>query len=210
MIRVLIADDHPIFRRGLKEILVTEIRGAKCGEATNAEEALEQIRSQSWDLLILDLTMRGRNGLAVLEELRREQPKLPVLVLSMHPERQYGPRTLKAGASGYLNKDTASEELIKAVQKVLAGGCYVSPALAESLALSLSVETNRPLHERLSNRELEVLCMIASGQAISKIADQLRLSVKTVSTYRVRILEKLVLTTTAELIRYALDNHLVQ
>jgi two-component system, NarL family, invasion response regulator UvrY len=209
MIKVLIADDHAILRRGLKEILVRELEGVLCGEAENAQQVLAQVQSQSWDLVILDLTMRGRSGLDVLRDLKRMQPKLPILVLTMHPEDQYGKRVLKAGASGYRKQESAPEELINAIRKVLAGGRYVSPALAEKLALDLSTEAERPLHEGLSDRELEVLLMMASGKTVSQIAGELHLSVSTVSTYRARILEKMNMTTTAELMHYALRNHLV-
>ena len=210
MIKVLIADDHSILRNGLKEILVRDLpEGAECGEAKDAQEVLAQVRSHSWDLVILDITMPGRSGLDVLRDLKREQPKLPVLVLSMHPEQQYGKRVLKAGASGYMNKESAPEELIKAIHKVIAGGRYVSPALAERLAFDLSEETEQPIHERLSDRELEVLKMIALGKTISQIADELHLSVTTVSTYRARMLEKMGMTTNAELMRYALRNRLI-
>ena len=209
MIRVLIADDHAILRRGLIEILTRELKGAVCGEAENAQEALAQVQSHDWDLVILDVTMPGRSGVDVLADLKRVRPKLPVLVLSMHPEDQYGKRVLRAGASGYMNKDSAPEELIKAIRKVLAGGRYVSPALAEVLASDLSREADQPLHERLSDRELEVLRLIGSGKAISQIAEVLHLSVTTVSTYRARILEKMNMTTTAELMNYALRNQLV-
>jgi two-component system invasion response regulator UvrY len=159
--------------------------------------------------VILDITMPGRSGLDVLKDLKREQPKLPVLVLSMHPEQQYGKRVLKAGASGYINKESAPEELIKAIRKVIAGGRYVSPALAERLAFDLSEETEQPVHERLSDRELEVLKMVALGKTISQIAEELHLSVTTVSTYRARMLEKMGMTTNAELMRYALRNRLI-
>ncbi len=209
MIRVLIADDHAILRRGLKEILVRELEGVVCVEAENAQEVLAQVQNPSWDLVILDVTMPGRSGIDVLADLKRTQPKLPVLVLSMHPEDQYGARVLKAGASGYMNKESAPEELIKAIRKVLAGGRYVSAALAEKLALDLSPEAEQPLHERLSDRELEVLRMIGLGKTISQIAEELHLSVTTVSTYRARVLEKMNLATTAELMHYALRNHLV-
>ncbi len=209
MIRVLIADDHAILRRGLIEILTRELKDAVCGEAENAQEALAQVQSHDWDLVILDVTMPGRSGVDVLADLKRVRPKLPVLVLSMHPEDQYGKRVLRAGASGYMNKDSAPEELIKAIRKVLAGGRYVSPALAEVLASDLSREADQPLHERLSDRELEVLRLIGSGKAISQIAEMLHLSVTTVSTYRARILEKMNMTTTAELMNYALRNQLV-
>ena len=209
MIRVLISDDHAILRRGLKEILMRELAGAVCGEAENAHEVLEQVQRQHWDLVSLDVTMPGPSGVDVLRDLKRLKPKLPVLVLSMHPEDQYGKRMLKAGASGYMNKDVAPDELIKAIHKVLGGGRYVSPALAEKLAVELGEESGRPAHETLSDREFEVLRMIASGKTVSEIADILHLSVTTVSTYRARILEKMNLTTTAELMHYALRNHLV-
>lgn len=209
MIRILIADDHAILRRGLKEILERELEGAVCGEAADAQQTLAQVQSQNWDLMILDVTMPGRSGLDVLSDLKRLRPKLPVLVLSMHPEDQLGKRALKAGASGYMNKESAPEELIKAIRKVLAGGRYVSPALAEKLAVDLGWPEERYLHERLSDRELEVLQMIASGKTISQIADELHLAVTTIGTYRTRILEKMEMTTTTDLIRYALGNKLV-
>jgi DNA-binding NarL/FixJ family response regulator len=209
VIRVLIADDHAILRRGLKEILVRELADIVCGEAGDAEQVLTQVRSHAWDLVILDVTMPGRSGLDVIRDLKREQPNLPVLVLSMHPEDQYGKRVLKAGASGYMNKESAPEELLKAIRKVLAGGRYLSPSLAEKLAFDLGGEAEQPLHERLSDREIEVLRMIASGKTISQIADELHLSVTTVSTYRARLLDKMGLTTNAELMRYALDNRLI-
>jgi two-component system invasion response regulator UvrY len=209
VIRVLIADDFPILRRGLKEILMRELEGVTCGEAGNGEQVLDQIQSHDWDLLILDITMPGRGGLDVLRNLKALRPKLPVLVLSMHPENQYGKRVLKAGASGYMNKECAPEELMKAVGKLLGGGRYVSPALAETLALDLSRDDGRPAHETLSDREFEVLRKIASGKTVGQIAEELHLSVPTVSTYRARILEKMSLSTTAELMHYALSNHLV-
>jgi DNA-binding NarL/FixJ family response regulator len=209
VIRVLIADDHAILRRGLKEILVRELKEVVCGEAEDTQQALDLVRKQEWDLVILDVSMPGRSGLDVIRELKPLQPKLPILVLSMHPEDQYGKRVLKAGASGYMNKESAPEELIKAIRKVLAGGRYVSPALAEVLALDLGRGADQPLHERLSDRELEVLRLIGSGKAISQIAEMLHLSVTTVSTYRARILEKMSMATTAELMNYALRNQLV-
>jgi DNA-binding NarL/FixJ family response regulator len=209
MIRVLIADDHAILRRGLKEILERELDGVVTAEAETAQQVLEQVASCAWDLIILDVTMPGRSGLDVLSELRSLRPKLPILVLSMHPEDQYGKRMLRAGASGYLNKERSPEELITAIRKVLAGGRYVSPALAERLAWDLSAQASRPAHETLSDREFEVLRKLASGKTVTQIADELHLSVPTVSTYRARVLEKLNLSTTAELMRYALQNHLV-
>jgi len=209
MTRVLIADDHSILRRGLIEILMRELKGAVCGEAENAEQVLSRVQSHNWDLVILDVSMPGRSGIDILADLKRLRPKLPVLVLSMHPEDQYGKRVLRAGASGYLNKDSAPEELIRAISKVLAGGRYVSAALAEKLALELLQDQGQPLHETLSNRELEVLRMIGSGKTVSQIAEELHLSVTTISTYRARILEKMNMTTSAELMHYALCNQLV-
>jgi DNA-binding NarL/FixJ family response regulator len=210
VIRILIADDHAILRRGLKEILMRELDGAIWGEAENGQQVLDQVQSHDWDLLILDITMPGRGGLEVLRNLNALRPKLPVLVLSMHPEDQYGKRVLKAGASGYMNKESAPEELIKAVRKLLGGGRYVSPALAETLASDLSHDAGRPAHESLSDREFEVLRNIASGKTVTQIAKALNLSVPTVSTYRARILEKMNMSTTAELMHYALSNHLVE
>ena len=209
MIRVLIADDHPILRAGLKEIMVRELKEVVCGEAGSALEVLDLVRKQQWDLVILDVTMPGRSGLDVIQELKLLQPELPILVLSVHPEDQYAKRVLKAGASGYMNKEAAPEELIGAIRRVLAGGRYVSPALAEVLALDLAGGADQPPHERLSDRELEVLCLIGSGKAVSQIAEVLHLSVTTVSTHRTHILEKMSMTTTAELINYALRNRLV-
>jgi DNA-binding NarL/FixJ family response regulator len=208
VIRVLIADDHAILRRGLIEIITRGFKGAVCGEAEDAGETLAQVQHRGWDLVILDVTMPGRSGIDILADLKRTTPKLPVLVLSMHPEDQYGRRVLKAGASGYMNKDAAPEELIKAVHKLLAGGRYVSPALAEMLATDLGRGGDRPRHEGLSARELEVLRLIGSGKTISQIAEVLHLSVTTVSTYRARILEKLGMTTTAEMMNYAVRNRL--
>jgi two-component system invasion response regulator UvrY len=209
VIRILIADDHPILRRGLKEILVRELEGATCGEAGNAQQVLSEVQSQDWDLVILDVTMPGRSGLDVLRDLRGLRPKLPVLVLSMHPEDQLGKRALKGGASGYMNKESAPEELIKAVRKVLEGSVYVSPALAERLVLDLRENAGRPFHEALSEREFEVMRMLASGKTVTEIADELHLSVPTVSTHRAHILAKMNMTTTAALISYAVRNRLV-
>ena len=208
MIRVLIGDDHAILRRGVCEILTHELQGVVCGEAENADQVLSQVQNHPWDLAILDITMPGRSGIDILADLKRIRPKLPVLVLSMHPEDQYGRRVLKAGARGYMNKDSAPEELIKAIRKVLVGGRYVSSALAEKLASDLREDAGRPPHEALSNREFEVLRMIAQGKTVSQIAAELHLSLTTISTYRARILEKMNMTTTAELMHYGLSNHL--
>jgi len=209
MIRILIADDHAILRRGLREILAREIQDAACGEAENAQELLREVERHDWDLVILDVSMPGRSGMDVLKDLNRTHPRLPVLVLSMHPEDQYGKRVLKAGAAGYMNKESAPEELIRAIRKVLAGGHYVSSELAEKLALDLHEESGNPPHESLSDREFEVLRMIASGKTVGQIAEELHLSVTTVSTYRARILHKMHAASNAELMRYALRNRLV-
>jgi two-component system, NarL family, invasion response regulator UvrY len=209
MIKILIADDHAIVRRGLREILVREMKDIVCGEAPNAQQVLTHVLSENWDLVILDITMPGRSGLDLLGDLRRLKPKLPVLVLSMHSEDQYGRRVLKAGASGYMNKESAPEELIIAIKRVLSGGRYLSVQLAEKLAFALLEDTELPVHETLSRREFEILRMIALGKSIGQIADELRLSTTTVSTYRARILDKMNIATNADLIRYALQNHLV-
>jgi DNA-binding NarL/FixJ family response regulator len=210
MIRILIADDHAILRRGLEGILLQQLEGAVCGEAENGEQLLELVRREEWDLVILDVRMPGRSGLDVLEDLKKLRPKLPVLVLSMLPEDVLGKRALKAGASGYLNKESAPGQLIGAVRKILAGGLYISPPLADRLALdSRPGAPGRPLHETLSNREFEILRLIALGKTVSQIAAELRLSVPTVSTHRAHILEKMYMTTTAEVIRYAVRNRIV-
>ncbi len=209
MIRVLIADDHAIVRGGLKEILVHRLEDVVCGEAENAQQVLALVQRHPWDLLILDITMPGRSGYDILGDLKQMQPNLPILVLSMHPEAEYAKRVLKAGAHGYLKKESAPEELIQAVRKVLAGRRYVSPALAEQFARDLHESADQPVHETLSPREFEILVMIGSGKTVGQIAEELHLSVTTVSTYRARVLEKMNMATTAELMRYALRNHLV-
>ena len=208
MISILIADDHAIIRRGLREILTDELGALSWGEAENAQGALEQVRKRNWDLLILDIEMPGRSGIDVLGDLRALRPKLPILVLSVHPEERFAKRALKAGAAGYVNKEEAPAEVVRAVRKVLAGGRYVSPAFAERLAMDLAVETDKPIDELLSDREFEVLHLIASGKTVSQIAEQLSLSVKTISTYRARILEKMGMKTNAELTHYAVRNNL--
>jgi two-component system invasion response regulator UvrY len=210
LIKVLVSDDHALLRAGVKEILTHGFQDIVFGEAADAEQVLASVHAQKWDLVILDLNMPGRGGVDVLRELKRLQPKLPVLVLSVHAEDQYGRRLLRAGASGYLNKEVVPEELIKAVRKVLDGGRYVSPALAERLAFDLNEkDAGRAAHETLSQREFEVLRLIASGKTVSEIAEQIHLSVPTVSTYRARILSKMNMTTTAELMRYGLENRIV-
>lgn len=209
MLRILIADDHPIVRQGLKQILSEEPDMEVSGEAQNSQEVLELVRKQDWDILVLDITMPGRGGIDVLKEVKQQRPKLPILILSMHPEDQYAVRALKTGAAGYMTKEVVQEELIKAIRKILRGGKYISPNLAEKLALRLAPETEKPLHETLSDREYQVMIMIASGKTVSEIADELALSVKTIGTYRARILEKMKMKTNAELTHYAIKNGLV-
>ncbi len=207
--RVLIADDHAVFRRGLRETLAESFSRVTFGEARTALETLEHVRRQDWDVVILDISMPGKSGLDILDDLKRLRPKLPILLLSMHPEQQFARRALKAGAAGYLTKDGVPEELKVAIKKIVAGGRYVSATLAEKLAVDLREGADLPLHELLSDREFQVLRMIASGKTVKEIGEELSLSVKTVSTYRARILEKTAMKTNAELIRYALQSQLV-
>ena len=209
MIRVLIVDDHAIVRRGLRELLSDEFRGAAFGEASTAQQALEQLWKQKWDVALLDITLPGRSGLDLLKEFKAARPRLPVLVLSVHPEDQFALRALKAGAEGYLTKESAPEELVKAIRKILAGGRYVSPTLAEKLALGVNKDFTRTPHETLSDREYDVMSRIASGKTVTEIAGELSLSPKTISTYRARILEKLGVKNNAAIIRYAIQNGLV-
>lgn len=210
MIRIVIADDHAVVRRGLKEIISTEPDIVIGGEASNAQELLDVVRAQRWDAVILDIGLPGRNGLEVLSILKEEQPKLPVLVLTMHPEDQFAIRAFRAGAAGYLTKDSAPDELVKALRKILTGKKYVSPSLAEQLATWVDPDAARDPHELLSDREYEVLRLMATGQTVSDIAEQLSLSVKTISTYRSRILQKMHLKNNAELMRYALERKLAE
>jgi len=210
MIKVLIADDHAIVRSGLKQILAEIADITVAGEATNGRETLEKVQKQHWDVLVLDITMPGRSGLEILKDIKNLKPELPVLVLSMHAEEQFATRTLKAGAAGYLNKESAPEELVKAIRKVCAGGKYVSATQAERMVGELTGGADKLPHELLSDREYEILCLIASGKTPTQIAGELSLSVKTVSTYRARILEKMNLTTNAQLTHYAIKGGLVE
>lgn len=196
-------------RQGLKLILADHFKKAVFGEARNATEALNLVWKEKWDVVILDVTMPGRSGLEVLKEIKRAKPKLPVLVVSMHPEDQFAVRILKAGASGYLTKESAGDELVGAIKKVIEGGRYVSPSLAERMASYLTIDVQKPPHERLSDREFLILRMIASGKQVSQIAKDLSLSVATVSTYRARILEKMDMQNNAELTHYAIQKGLV-
>jgi two-component system invasion response regulator UvrY len=207
--KFLIADDHAIVRKGLMQLLLEEFPSAEVIEVTNSDEALEQVRKQIWDVILLDISMPGRNGIETLKQIRANGVKAPILMLSMHPEEQYAVRVLKAGASGFLNKETATEELLTAVHKVLSGHKYISSSIAEKLAETMGEGGDKPKYEFLSDREMQVLQLIASGKAVSEIAEEISLSVNTISTYRARILEKLSLHNNAELTRYALDNKLV-
>jgi two-component system, NarL family, invasion response regulator UvrY len=207
--KILIADDHAVVRRGLKETIGEDFRKATFGEATTAQETLECVRRQDWDIVVLDISMPGKSGLDILDDLQRLRPKLPVLFLTMHPEEQYARRALRAGAAGYMTKESVPDELKSAVRRILSGRRYVSATLAEKLAFDLRKGADVPLHELLSDREFQVLRMIASGGSIKEIAGELSLSVKTVSTYRARLLKKTGMRTTADLIRFAIRSHLV-
>jgi len=207
--RILITDDHAVVRQGLRLILADHFKKAVFGEARNATEALARVWKEKWDVVVLDITMPGRSGLEVLKEIKRSRPKLPVLVLSMHPEDQFAVRLLKAGAAGYLTKESAGEELVGAIKKVVGGGRYISPSLAERMASYLTIDVQKAPHERLSDREFLILRMFASGKQVSQIAEELSLSVSTVSTYRARILEKMDMKNNAQLTHYALQKELV-
>ncbi len=209
MIKILIVDDHEVVRDGVKKIFEKQPGTAAFGEAGTAQEALTLAREQEWDVAVLDLSLGGRNGLEVLKELKQIRPRLPVLILSMHSEEQYARRAFRAGAAGYVTKGSSRVELAKAVDKVMKGGKYVTPALAEKLVLSLDRDSQLSPHETLSDREFEVMCLIASGKTVGEIAELLSLSNKTISTYRARILEKMEMKTNAELTYYAIHNHLV-
>ncbi|BBO91561.1 response regulator transcription factor [Desulfosarcina ovata] len=210
MIEVIIADDHPIVRAGLKQIIMEQADISVAAEAANGIDLLRQVRERDYDVILLDLTMPGMDGLDVLKQLRIEKPRIPVVILTIHPESQYALRILKAGAAGYLTKASADGELIKAIRKVHRGGKYISPSLAERIAFALDEDTRKLPHETLSDREYQVLCLIGTGKTVSRIADELALSVKTVSTYRTRILEKMRMENNAELIHYAVQNGLVE
>jgi two-component system invasion response regulator UvrY len=210
MIRILIADDHSIIREGLKQIVSEVPDMVVADEASDGQELLSKVREEDFDVLVLDIHMPGPSGMELLRQLGSEKPKLPIVILSMYPEEQYAVRSLKAGASAYLTKGSAPDELIAAIRKVSLGGKYVTSSLAERLAHYLQVDSEKPLHEALSDREYQVLCMIASGKTVTQIGKELSLSVKTVSTYRSRILAKMGMGSNAELTRYAIENRLVQ
>ncbi len=209
MIKILVADDHAVVRQGVKQILADVQDMTVKDEAQNGTETLQKIAEQDFDVVLLDISMPGRSGLEVLEDIKAQRPKQAVLILSMHPEEQYAVRALKAGASGYLTKASAPQELIGAIRKAAGGGKYVTALLAEKLADQLEVDTEKLPHERLSNREHQVMLMLAGGKSVSDIADELNLSVKTISTYRTRVMSKMGMKKNAELTLYAVHNKLI-
>ncbi len=210
MIKILIADDHAIIREGLKQIVGETSDMLVTGEANNGSEALKKIYKNNYDVVLLDISMPGKSGMDVLKQLKSDGINLPVLILTMYPEEQYAVRVLKAGASGYLTKESAPDELIGAIRRVALGKQYITPSLAEKLVLDLKTGTETPIHRNLSDREYEVMRRIASGKTIGEIADEFFLSPKTISTYRSRLLEKMGMKNNAELTHYAIKNLLVQ
>jgi two-component system, NarL family, invasion response regulator UvrY len=209
MIKILIADDHTIFREGLKHILAEYPDLVVADEANNGQEVLDKIWKNNYDMVLLDITMPGMTGLEVLKQLKNDKPKLPVLILSMHPEEQYAVRVLRAGASGYLTKESAPDELIVAIRKISQGRKYITSSLAERLASEVEADSEKPLHDILSDREYQVLRMIAAGNTVKHIAKELSLSIKTVSTYRTRIMEKMNMKTNAEVMHYVIKHQLL-
>lgn len=209
MINILIADDHPVVRKGMKQIIEEATDMKITDEASNGAEVLSKISKDDFDIILLDITMPGRSGLEILKEARKIKPKIPIIVLSIHPEQQYAIRALKAGASGYLTKSSAPEELVTAVRIVSEGRKYISPSLAELLASDLIADKEKLPHETLSNREYQIMCLLCSGKRLTDISEELCLSVKTISTYRTRILKKMNMKTNAELTYYAFQNRLV-
>ncbi|HXC02128.1 MAG TPA: response regulator transcription factor [Opitutaceae bacterium] len=208
-IKVLICDDHELIREGLKRILLDTGKATRVGDVSSAEEAVAAVRRESWDIMILDINLGRRSGLDVLKEIKAEFPRLPVLILSMYPEEQFALRVIRAGADGYLNKNLASKVLIEAIRQVLAGGHYISPKVAEQLVSAVKQPVGQPLHATLSDREDQVLRLIAAGRTVGEIAGQLNLSVKTVSTYRGIVLRKLGIKNNAQLMRYAQEHELI-
>ena len=210
MIKILVIDDHAIVRQGLKQILAETPDLVVTGEASSGVEALQKIRTGQWDVVVLDISLPDPSGLIVLQQIKSEYPELPVLVLTMHAEDQYAVRVLKAGAAGFLTKESAPDQLVSAINRVASGGRYVSPSLAEKLVSDLGSDPRKARHEVLSDREFQVLCMIAAGKTLTKIAEELGVSVKTVSTHRTRLLKKMRLKNNAELVHYAIRNGLVR
>lgn len=210
MIRILVADDHAVVREGVKRIVADTSDLVVATEASQSQEVLSKVAARTCDVVLLDISMPGRSGLEILQQLKRAHPALPVLVFSVHPENQYALRAFKAGASGYLTKDSIPEELVTAIRKVVRGGRYVSPSLAEHLVLEVTTGFDKPPHASLSDREYQVLCLLASGKTVTEIGHELALSVKTVSTHRSRILAKMRMKTNAELMHYAIRHRLVE
>ncbi|HOK77574.1 MAG TPA: response regulator transcription factor [Verrucomicrobiota bacterium] len=210
MLRILVVDDHALIRRGLRQVIGEGWKDAVVGEARNASEALEQIYTKNWDVVVADITMPGRSGLDLLREIKAANPKLPVIILSVHAEEELGVRAIRSGAAGYVSKECAPDQLVEAIRKVLSGGRYIGPKLAEKIAQYIGSDIEKPLHETLSDREYEVLSMIGEGKTPTEIAKALSLSVKTVSTYRSRIMAKMKLKATPELIRYAIQHGIVR
>lgn len=208
-LKILIADDHAIVRRGLKQLLLEEYPSAIIEEAGDAEELIKKVALKKWDLVICDISMPGRSGIDALQQIKQSDPDLPVLIMSMYPEDQYAMRALKAGASGYLGKETIHYNLIKAIEKVLSGKKFITPSIAEKLADMVDEESKKPAHEYFSNREFQVFLLLASGESTSAIAEKLSINTTTVSTYRSRIMEKMKMKSNAELIRYALEKKLI-
>jgi two-component system invasion response regulator UvrY len=209
MTRILVVDDHPLVRKGIIQVIADELRGGTIGEASTAAEALAAVWSQCWDLVLLDISLPGRSGLDVLKEIKAARPKLPVLVLSGFPESQFAIRVFRVGAAGYLTKESPPETLLKAVRECLSGGKYITPGVADALALQLAADSSKPVHELLSDREYDVMLRIAAGEGVSHVATVLNLSVKTVSTYRSRILLKMGMENNAQLSQYAIRNNLI-
>ncbi len=209
MIRIVIADDHTIVREGLKQVLSAASDLTVVGEAQNGQEVMQRVRELEFDVLLLDMSMPGKSGIELIKQVRAEKPKLRVLVLSMHQEQQYAVRAIKAGASGYLTKESASAQLVSAIRKVAGGGAFITEAVAEQLALGAMPQADGPPHSALSDREFQVFRLLVSGKAVSNIADELNLSVKTVSTHKARIMQKMNMSNPTELIRYALQHRLI-
>jgi len=210
MIRLVVADDHTIVREGLKQILAAASDLRVVGEASDGHQVMERVRALDFDLLLLDMSMPGKSGIELIKQVHAEKPKVKILVLSMHEEQQYAVRAIRAGASGYLTKESASRQLVDAIRKIAAGGAFISAEVAQQLALGAMPGAQGPLHASLSDREYQVFMLIAEGKSVSDIAAQLNLSVKTVSTHKANVLQKMNMTTTGELIRYAIANKLVE
>jgi len=210
MIKILVVDDHALVRDGLKRLLVDTPDMVVADEASNGEEVINKVGNNDYDLVLLDISLPGRDGLDVLKQLKCTNPKIPILILSMYPEEHYAVRSLRAGASGYLTKQSSSDELIGAIRKVAQGRRYITPSLAEKLAFDLGVDVRKLPHERLSDREYQVMCMIGSGQTVKEIAETLSLSIRTISTHRAHILNKMEMKNNAQLTYYAIKNALVE